>query len=275
MTRIRLGDGVGEGSWIFHSRFPRSVNFYDGADLVSVVPPETGAGPHAVVMERLPGGETPRLTVGGGRLEIADRRYSFTAGDVYHSRPVWGVPEASRLAAGIGSLKAFMRRHAPDGSLARWMDGAPRKAMVSAFDRELMVRLIEGKALLLGDDPAAGARLLHGAGRGLTPAGDDFIAGMLHGWRLRESWWGIPRAARIDAVYAECRAAGNPFVATFLREARDGRVFERLEHVVRALLDGSSGAVEIAAARLFAVGATSGADLAAGLVTALENGNKD
>lgn len=77
------------------------------------------------------------------------------------------------------------------------------------------------------------------------------------------------------AAYAECAGGGNPFSATFLREARDGRVFERLERLVRALLEGTPAVVEEAAAGLFAVGATSGADLAAGLAAALAGGRKD
>jgi len=275
MMRIRLGDGIGEGIWKFHSRFSRSISFFDGVDLVSVAPPETGAGPHAVVMARLPDGETPQLTVDGGWLEIADRRHAFTAEDVYDSRPEWGVPEAYRLAAGIGSLQEYLRRRGLAGNPARWLDGAPRETAGSAFDREMARRFRQGMSLLLDGDPAAGARLLHGAGRGLTPAGDDFIAGVLHGWRLRESWRGIPLGSRIEAVYSECRATANPFVATFLREAREGRVFERLERVIRALIGGSAGDVEMAAERLLAVGATSGADLAAGLAAALANGNED
>jgi hypothetical protein len=272
---VRPGDRIGEGSWAFHSRFPRSINFLRGAELAAVVVPDIGAGPHAVVMEALPGGETPELAVGAGWLDLAGRRFAFAAEDVYHSRPDWGVPDEVRLAAGLRSLQAYLPRRAPAGSLARLADGGLREGARSAFDRELEGRFARGRELLLGDDPAGGARLLHGAGRGLTPAGDDYLAGVLHGWRLREAWWQEPLATRVESAYAECAGGGNPFSAMFLSEARDGRVFERLEHLVRALLDGSADAVEIAAEGLFAVGATSGADLAAGLAAALAGGRKD
>ena len=273
--RVRVGDRVGPGNWAFHSRFPRSINFLRGAELVSAVLPDVGAGPHAVVMEALPGGETPELVMGEGWLSLAGCRFEFAPEDVYDSRPDWGVPDAGRLAAGLGSLNAFLPAHAPAGSLARLADGGPREVPPSTFDRELTARFAQGRSLLLGDEPAAGARLLHGAGRGLTPAGDDFLAGVLHGWRLREAWWGEPLGAGVEAAYAECASGDNPFSAAFLREARDGRVFERLERLVRALLGGSPAAVETAAVGLFAVGATSGADLAAGLAAALAGGRKD
>jgi hypothetical protein len=272
--RIRPGDGIGPGRRAFHSRFRRSIQFVDGAGLVAAVLPELGAGPHAVVMEDLPGGDTPELTLGDGWLEIGGCRYPFSAGDVYHSRPDWGVPDPDRLAAGIGSLKLVLRRRAPAESPARWADTGSPEIPASAFDRELAKRFVDGRRLLLGGDPAAGARRLHGAGRGLTPAGDDFLAGVLHGWRLRMAWWDEPLEARIEAVYGACAGGGNPFTETFLREARDGRVFERLEHVVRALLSGAVADVETAAERLCAVGATSGADLAAGLAAVLAEGRK-
>jgi hypothetical protein len=273
--RVRVGDRIGEGTWACHSRFPRSINFLRGAELVSVVLPDIGAGPHAVVMETLPGGETPELAAGAGWLSLAGRRFEFAPEDVYNSRPDWGVPDAGRLVAGIRSLNELLGRRAPAGSLARLAGDGPREAPASAFDRELASRFLRGREFLLGDDPAAGARRLHGAGRGLTPAGDDFLAGVLHGWRLREAWWGEPLGPRVEAAYAACAGGGNPFSATFLREAWDGRVFERLERLVRALLGDARGAVEEAATGLFAVGATSGADLAAGLAAALAGGRKD
>ena len=275
MSRVRVGDRVGTGSWAFHSRFPRSLNFLRGAELVSVVLPDIGAGPHAVVMDELPGVAAPVLAVGDCWLELAGQRFAFDVSDVYHSRPDWGIAEAARLSAGLGSLQEFLLRCAPDGSLARLTDGSPWDTTLSSFDKELAKRFLRGRDLLLGDDPAGGARLLHGAGRGLTPAGDDFLAGALHGWRLREAWWGEPLGPRVEAAYAECAAGGNPFAVTFLREARDGRVFERLERLVRALLAGAPEAVEDAAEGLFAVGATSGADLAAGLAAALAGVGKD
>ncbi len=273
--RVHVGDRVGEGTWDLHSRFPRSINFLRGMELVSVVLPEVGAGPHAVVTGALPGGETPRLAVGEGWLALAGQRFEFTAADVYNSRPDWGVPDAARLAAGLRSLQELLPRHAPVGSLARLGDGQPREARPSAFDRELERRFLQGRELLLGNDPAAGARLLHGLGLGLTPAGDDFLAGVLHGWRLREAWWGERVGSRVEAAYGECAGGGNPFSAAFLREAYEGWVFERLERLVRALLGGSPEAVEGSAVSLFAVGATSGADLAAGLAAALAGGGKD
>ncbi|MBP7864961.1 MAG: DUF2877 domain-containing protein [Acidobacteria bacterium] len=268
MKLLRVGDGVGRGRWAFHSRFRRCLNFFDGETLVTVALPELGAGPHRLVTDRLPEtGEGP-LTVDSGRVYFAGRCHVFSDAQIYRSRPDWGCPDPGLLSAGLGSLQRVLTDRAPAGSLVWLMGGRPPDDAGSAFDRELFRRLGEGAALLLGADPPAGARLLRGVGRGLTPSGDDLLAGALHGWRLAQAWDGVSRESRIRAVYDESRG-DNPFSATFLREARDGRVFEHLEGLVRALMSGSAGAVEAAAERLLGVGDTSGADLATGLWLAL------
>lgn len=268
MKILRVGDGLGRGSWAFHSRFRRCLNFFDGETLATVALPELGAGPHRIVADRLPEIEGERLTVDSGRVEIAGRCLVFSASDVYVSRPDWGRPASGPLEAGLGSLKRALDHRAPAASLAWLAGGRSPGAGASSFDRELVRRFRDGAGRLFGTDPAAGARLLRGVGHGLTPSGDDLLAGVLHGWRLAEAWDGSDRGILVRAVY-EASRGDNPFSATFLREARDGRVFEHLESLVRALMAGAAGAVEAAAERLFGVGDTSGADLATGLWLAL------
>lgn len=268
MKILRVGDGLGRGSWAFHSRFRRCLNFFDGETLATVVLPELGAGPHRIVSDRLPEIDGGYLTVNSGRVEIAGRCLVFSEAEVYRSRPAWGPLDQGLLRAGLGSLKQVLDNGAPAGSLAWLAGGRSPDETGSSFDRELHRRAGDGAALLFGPDPAAGVRLLRGLGRGLTPSGDDLLAGALHGWRLAEAWDGVDRGILIRTVY-EASRGDNPFSATFLREARDGRVFEHLEYLVRALMAGAAEAVEAAAARLFRVGDTSGVDLATGLWLAL------
>ena len=110
-------------------------------------------------------------------------------------------------------------------------------------------------------DAAAAARLL-GRGEGLTPLGDDVLAG----------WLAMHRAARVatpevDEVVAGARDRTTLLSATLLDCARRGEVLPQFAAWVRSL---GTDAEPVAARRLHAVGATSGAGLHAGGRLALD-----
>jgi hypothetical protein len=110
-------------------------------------------------------------------------------------------------------------------------------------------------------DAAAAGRLL-GRGEGLTPLGDDVLAGWLAMHRAARS-----ETAEVDAVVDGARDRTTLLSATLLDCARRGEVLPQYAAWVRAL----GTADEPAAVRsLHAVGATSGAGLHAGGRLALD-----
>ncbi len=104
---------------------------------------------------------------------------------------------------------------------------------------------------------------LVGLGPGLTPAGDDVLAGLLlglhHHPRLRD-----PVAARVAALAPTRTTALS---AALLRHAAEGHSFPAAVHVADALT-GHRPDLDGDVARLVAVGHTSGAALAHGLLHA-------
>lgn len=117
----------------------------------------------------------------------------------------------------------------------------------------------------LGDLLRAGrvedvAAAVGGRGPGLTPAGDDLLAGVLVVARL---WWGADAGSRLDAI-----AAGVPTTDVargFLRWAARGQCIDPVHDWLAAVARGRAEDTERAGRRVVAVGATSGAHLAAGL----------
>ena len=118
-------------------------------------------------------------------------------------------------------------------------------------------------------DLEGGASEIRGLGYGLTPSGDDFLAGFLLGIYALEKAVGLDLAAQRHAVREAARGA-NPFSEAMLRSAAEGRSFERANSLIQALFEGAEADVERHARRLFAVGASSGADLGVGLLFALK-----
>jgi hypothetical protein len=129
-------------------------------------------------------------------------------------------------------------------------------------------------AIAVGDGHAAGdaAIGLIGLGPGLTPSGDDFIAGALFAARLRAA-----AEPRVDetaawlgrAVLAVLPGRTNRISAALLGDAAEGLGFAALHELCHALAGGEGGAIDAAARRLVAIGHSSGWDMLTGLLAGI------
>lgn len=123
-------------------------------------------------------------------------------------------------------------------------------------------------ALAAGDGEAC--RALIGAGPGLTPAGDDVVAGALAACALTG---GGPRPRELEMLLSHACIATTALSVALLSCAARGQVVPQASDLLRALSRSSAssgyGSVAAALAHLRAVGSTSGTALAIGMVAAL------
>ncbi|MCC5949386.1 MAG: DUF2877 domain-containing protein [Nitriliruptoraceae bacterium] len=211
-----------------------------------------GAGPRAAVAG----------TVGDGGLSIGDRR--VTVCRWWDPVPRLAPTSAAALRARADRVAPLLRAGPTDPSLAHLR--ASLSAVCDGLER--------------ADDEAAvtAADALIGLGPGLTPAGDDLLAGLLAS--IAPLWTAvaatgdlaasaaIPVAARRVAVAVAERAVdGTTTVsAELLRHAATGAVARPVLTLLRAL--GGHGPLEPAVHGLLAVGSSSGRDLARGVLAA-------
>jgi len=105
---------------------------------------------------------------------------------------------------------------------------------------------------------------LLGRGPGLTPLGDDVLAGML----VTLTALGHPEAMTLRAVVLAGLGRTTFVSAALLRHAADGECVPQVAGLLGAL-GGDPAAVPVAAAALLAVGHSSGAGLAHGVLAGL------
>ena len=110
------------------------------------------------------------------------------------------------------------------------------------------------------------AAALCGLGPGLTPAGDDWLAGWLVGLRLVSPGSDLHGAG--EAVLEAAEGRTTMLSLAFLRCAARGEVAEPWHALLAALAAGTATNVETAAARVLCFGATSGADMLTGFLDA-------
>lgn len=269
-----------------HSSFRRACNVAFGAVLLTLAIDEAGAGPTRLELAD----DTPRdlralFRVGDAVRSHADALYTERAVVRWRQAPVWR-PIAAPLAADRTTIDARLtaagrrlRERATD-----WCDGTGElpQALGAACRRDDQ------------REAAAIARRLLGRGEGLTPAGDDFLAGLLAALDLAGTDLAgrvvIPsrdvaepdlhrgaafddrralRAAIVQAVVADLPRT-TAISAQGLRLAADAHHGERLLALRDALIT-RDGAARVAPAldALLRVGASSGAALAAGLLAGI------
>jgi Protein of unknown function (DUF2877) len=221
------------------------------------------AGPAATYLEA-EGQVLAIVTAGGVRLPCA---VMLAAGGP--------LPAArSRLAVGRGAIYEDGRQLVV---VRRWFDPRVRLAGVDeravarladvvrsrgSVDALLSYDAVDRLATgLMSGDAAGAVALLLGRGTGLTPAGDDLVAGALATLRAL----GSPAADQLGAAVRALAPAATTRLSAALLEAADvGGLVPEAAGVLRALAGG--GDVQAAADRLVALGHTSGWHLAAGLL---------
>jgi hypothetical protein len=231
---LRVGEGVpfDGGSGRVVAVFPRAVYVSVPGELFALVGRDVEPGPLHAHMTGLPEvsvGDPVRVC--GGRLSISGRPVPGRP-DVWRAPP---LPGPGRVGAIAWTLRHVLD-HEPDLNLG--MAAAP-----------------------IPDDLASAAAALAGRGAGLTPAGDDVLAGLLLVARMRA---GPSAETRLVALARRCRT--HDISRAFLVEAARGRSVAALHDLLTAGAAGNIALARQARDRLARLGHTSGLDLAYGVL---------
>ena len=210
---------------------PHAVYLQDAGGVLAVLGRYAAAVPCGLrtQVEQLP--PTDAAVIGGGHcllgnLDVVVRRVVDTR-----------VPSLGPIAA-----------HA-------WPCDTDLEAATCELPADALQRLGEGDAAAVGD--------LLGRGSGLTPTGDDVLAG----WLVTAGATGLDHAGVASAVAAHAPSRTTAISAALLHAAVRGEAIPQLRILLLALRSGI--AVPQALRRLLAVGHTSGAGLALGVRLAL------
>jgi hypothetical protein len=117
------------------------------------------------------------------------------------------------------------------------------------------------------------ARGLAGLGPGLTPSGDDYLAGFTTAWTLGSEALGVARHHRdlvAAGVLEGARPGASPLGFAWIRHATRGETAEPMSHWFRAVLDGPLAVVGPATRTVLGLGSTSGADWITGALGGLD-----
>ena len=200
---------------------------------------------------------TGPLLVGHGGVQVGPVR--VIAGRWWDPVPRLGEIDVSLLALRLDTARA---------ALPAWPDPGDPAVVRLRAGREALASAIAGVG-----DLAGAVRALAGLGAGLTPAGDDLVAGTMAGLVVfgtaLERADASALAAGIHRAVAGHADATTPLAADLAEHAARGALVQPAADLCRALADqrpAADRALEPALERLLRLGHTSGRDLAEGLL---------
>ena len=252
--------------------FPAAVYLAEpstGRVVLSVVAADGVAQPNAVRLQVVSGSRPFAGIRDGERIEVGEHRVGLPIGSVsitrwWSPRPTLGHRTPERLASMADRLRADVATRTE-----------PLPDEVSQRFTALTIAVAAGRRQAATD---AVDHLL-GLGAGLTPTGDDLIAGLLAATStlapvmVQGPGLGAPSidalGGVVDRIDARADAATSAISAALLRHATLGEVCEPAAQVLRKLGGSPSrarGRASDALTALLRVGGTSGRDLALGLL---------
>jgi hypothetical protein len=249
--------------------------------VIGVVGTDAGDGPLNVVLDAkdveaivvLDGVQagTP-ATMHEAGLWIGPVHITLQEARVWEPLPEWGElrARAGQIVRHLPALQAVAVAAAPTGSLLTLLDDKPEAARggqdLGAGDTFAARVYRAGQALRAGwagdADLREAAAGLAGLGGGLTPAGDDFLAGVML-W----AWLAHPDAERWCSRLAKAAAPRTTtLAAALLRAAARGECSHAWQALLNALAAGGPERLATAVRDVLAYGSTSGGDMLAGFL---------
>jgi hypothetical protein len=238
-------------------------------EVVAVVVPEIGNGPFNIVIDDNPiffselAAHTPVILT-ENQLQLGEFQIDLRGADVWEPQPDWDTLRSRQatIISRIPFLETVCHRHAPANTFLKLLkESQPNEEIVLSTARNA------GDVLLNGwtgnqDQLHLASKMLAGLGPGLTPAGDDFLCGvMLWAWLVHPD-----PVAFCHPLLHTAAPRTITLSAAFLQTAANGECGAPWHSLLPALSVKTKTDIEIAAQKVLAHGATSGADTLAGFL---------
>jgi hypothetical protein len=268
-----------------HSAFNRACNLICAGSLIGLVDPALGNGPYTIVVPTPIGGYTSSPAWQPGRTVSFQLGILLLEGHpvVDFASAVEWEPDPARPAqigdhaSAADRLGRALTVLGQEGALHTYVLAAwEGRAYQSGPLLVALPRLRGFRDACLAEPVRAveKAMTLIGLGPGLTPSGDDFLAGLI-ATLVRADRWGMASepVVRLSRMLSDLALTGvlgrtTPFSESMLKAAAQGWLPEAPSNLVTGLLGGVLGAMGYLP-RTLALGHSSGADLAGGIYVGL------
>ena len=260
------------------SSFERSCNLIDEQGrFIAIVHNTIGNGPFAMVLEELPLNLEQMLSVGDpvvvgkNSLIVNTTIVDFSEATVWSARLDWDYLKARPrcFKKNIRDLYLTVQNNASNGSLSSMLCPAKDNigyvcTKVSESAQQLYRGIVSGNIQKI----YVGAANIAGLGVGLTPAGDDFLIGVMYAlWAIFDQ----KDAARWSRTIADVASSRTTMLSgAMLQASANGHASEHWHALVDVLCKENVTDVTRACLDILSLGHTSGADMLAGFLLSID-----
>ncbi len=243
-------------AWLEHSSPARVLHVFENAcnlvnqegEVLAIVNPDIGNGPFSIVLaegvdfRELVDAETP-VEVEIRELVMGNWGVGISNAEIWNPRPPWEKLTPENLAWALPRIETQLSKSITQPATIQY------PIPITSYQLRIT-------------NPQTFAASLAGLGPGLTPAGDDFLMGVMH------ALWAMLPLSEAARICGEMVSAAAPVTTTlsgaWLRAAGRGEAGEAWHHVFAAMAHRDEYALKVAASRILRTGHTSGADALAG-----------
>ncbi len=262
------GDYLSHGFYTFHSGFEHIDNFVNqNGDFISLADDVSFLAPNSIIISDFMSGNYSQVVIGDDFAQINNQKYILNKKLQQNSSFIYPAIAYSTL---VDKINAFINMQAsdfPPKSLFFLLHPENNINFTSAFEKAFMQQLNYAYSLF-STQLYESIKAFKSRGSGLTPSGDDFIAGVLFGLDFLEKTTGISFNKMKNNIY-EIGKSNNIFSNNMLRMAYHAKYFKRLQDFLNAFFYLPLGNISPAFKQLIAVGDTSGADLLTGFLVVI------
>jgi hypothetical protein len=257
-----------EKTFAVHSVFNRVINIASDQGLLSIAAEDAGGSsafltiPGRFVNGGVQAGS--RCSVRSGLLRAGSYSINFQNAALWKGPLPKEYRHNSIKRDNIAAFKAVLDRKAPPQSAWKYISGSENQGLKTQGSKNQFPGL--GAIRKLRENPLQAQNLI-GLGQGLTPSGDDMLAGFLaivnHLCEDREY------VRTLHGAVSGSLHKTTDISAQMLANALDCDYHEYIQKCIRDLCESEKESVYISAASLLSIGATSGSDIACGMYFAM------
>jgi hypothetical protein len=266
-----FGDQILSGDYMPHSCFNRAANFINGDSLLCCVDNSIGPGPLNMVIEGISLKSIRSVVIDDSEVWIDGETLQAISTNKHCSKLICKRQvEPDTLKRNIDFFGECLSQHSNPLSLAFLIDSAREQQFHTAFEIELANRFRVAARQFTGPDYIAGVANLRGLGYGLTPAGDDFIAGSVAALYIMQTIFRKDNSDKISHIYQKARGE-NPLSNSFLHCCAIGHYPWRMRDLLMVALYSGQDEIHRQTISLLEIGETSGADWGVGFYITMKS----
>lgn len=262
------GDRLLPGIYEHFAGFARIDNFADNrGSLVAVSNELSLLHANTIIKKKYIPGTIKRLEIKDREIILDNETYPMGQCQVFDSGFIYPFLNFQTLQNQIKTFLNQNKKEFPKDSLLFLLAPEIKPDTVSSFDKLLQQEFEKAFSFFI-DDFFESTRRFRSIGKGLTPAGDDFIAGVLYGIDCLES---ISKSnySDIKIQLTEIAENDNLFSRNMQHLAKEARYFKRLQDFLAFFFSKGVTNETSPFRQLIRTGDTSGADLLTGFFAVL------